>query len=170
MASLIDELISVLEEETGEYRQLIEISSKKTAVIVGNDLEQLKAITALEQDHLGILINLEKRREDVTSDIALVLNRKKEEMTISALIPVLDGQKEVQNRLIAVHDDIRTTLKNFNMVNEINKELIKESLELIDFNLNFIKGMYQAPEVANYSKDAYNASPTLDIGVFDAKQ
>jgi Mg2+ and Co2+ transporter CorA len=170
VASLIDELISVLEKENDEYKQLIEISSKKTKVIVKNDLVQLQQFTAVEQEHLGTLINLEKKREDVTNDIALVLNRNKEELTVKDLIFVLEGQKEVQARLTSVHDDLRTTLKNFNMVNEINKSLINESLDLIEFNLNFIKGMYQAPEVANYSKDALNASPTLDIGVFDAKQ
>ncbi|MDY5577986.1 MAG: flagellar protein FlgN [Lachnospiraceae bacterium] len=170
MASLIDELISVLEQENDEYKQLIDISSKKTRIIVKNDLDTLRAITAEEQKHLGTLINLEKKREDVTSDIALVMNRKKEDMTVKSIIPILEGQKEVQSRLVTVHEEIRKTLKDFNRINEINKSLIQESLELIDFNLNFVKGMYQAPEVANYSKDASNTSPTLDIGVFDAKQ
>lgn len=170
MASLIDELISVLSEENEEYRELIKISTKKTGVIVKEDLEQLREITAKEQEHTGTLINLEKKREEVTSDIAMVLNRKESELTVRSIINILDGQKEVQARLIAVHDDLKHTLKSFSMVNEINKNLIRESLELIDFNLNYIKGMYQAPEVANYSKDAVNVSPALDLGVFDAKQ
>lgn len=170
MASLIDELISVLEQETEEYHQLIDVSSKKTKAIVKNDLEELRKITAIEQDFVSRLINLEKKRDDVTGDIALVLNRKKEEMTVRSLIPILQGQKEVHERLISVHDNIRRTLKDFQMVNEINKNLIQESLELIEFNMNLVTGMYQAPEVANYSRDASNASPTMDIGVFDAKQ
>ena len=170
MASLIDELISVLEKETEEYHQLIDISSKKTKAIVKNDLEELRRITAVEQDFVSRLINLEKKREEVTNDIALVLNKKKEEMTVKSLIPILQSQKEVQERLISVHDNIRKTLKDFQMVNEINKNLIQESLELIEFNVNLVTGMYQAPEVANYSKDAANVSPSMDIGVFDAKQ
>lgn len=170
MASLIDELISVLEQETAEYRQLIDISSKKTKAIVKNDLEELGKITEIEKEFVGTLINLEKKREEVTDDIALVLNQKKEEMTVKSLIPVLQSQKEVQGRLIAAHDNIRRTLKEFQTINDINKNLIQESLELIDFNMNFVTGMFQAPEVANYTKDAANASPSLDIGVFDAKQ
>ena len=79
MASLIDELISVLEKETEEYHQLIDISSKKSKAIVKNDLEELRRITAVEQDFVSRLINLEKKREEVTNDIALVLNKKKEE-------------------------------------------------------------------------------------------
>lgn len=170
MASLIDELISVLEKENEEYKQLIEISSTKTSVIVKNNLDELQKITALEQDHLSTLINLEHKREEVTGDIALVLNQKKEDLTVSALIPVLQGQDEVQKRLMRVHDELRQTLNNFGRINEINQGLVQESLELIDFNLNFVKGLYQAPEVANYSKEAVNAKPTQNIGVFDAKQ
>lgn len=170
MASLIDELISVLEKENQEYKKMIEVSSKKTGVIVKNNLEELQKITALEQDHLSTLINLEHKREEVTSDIALVLNQKKEDLTVSTLIPVLEGQGEVQKRLMLVHDELKQTLKNFGTINEINNSLVQESLELIDFNLNFIKGLYQAPEVANYSKEAVNAVPTQNIGVFDAKQ
>ncbi len=170
MASLIDELIDILEQETEEYHQLIDVSSKKTKAIVKNDLDELRRITAVEQDYVGKLVNLEKKREDVTADIALVLNKKKEEMTVKSLIPILQSQKEVQDRLILVHDNIRKVLKDFQMVNEINKNLIKESLELIEFNMNLVTGMYQAPEVANYSKDAFNVNPSMDLGVFDAKQ
>ena len=72
--------------------------------------------------------------------------------------------------LMKVHDELKQTLKNFSMVNEINKNLIRESLEIVDFNLNYLQGMYQAPETANYSKNAVNVSPKLDYGVFDAKQ
>ena len=128
MASLIDELISVLEQENDEYKQLIDISSKKTRIIVKNDLDTLRAITAEEQKHLGTLINLEKKREDVTSDIALVMNRKKEDMTVKSIIPILEGQKEVQSRLVTVHEEIRKTLKDFNRINEINKSLFRITL------------------------------------------
>lgn len=170
MASLIDELISVLGEECEEYRKLTDISSKKTKVIVRQDLEELQKITALEQEHTGTLINLEKKREEVAGDIAMVLNQNESDLTVKDIINILKDQKEVQGRLTAVHDELRQTLKNFSMVNEINKNLIRESMELIDFNLNFIQGMYQAPETANYSRDAVNVSPSLEFGVFDTKQ
>ena len=72
MASLIDELISVLGAENEEYKELTRISSEKTTVIIKEDLDRLREITAKEQEHAGTLINLEKKRESVTSDIALV--------------------------------------------------------------------------------------------------
>lgn len=170
MASLIDELISVLDEECKEYKKLVDISSVKTKVIIHQDLNKLQEITALEQEHTGTLINLEKKRQEVSGDIAMVLNKDEQTMTVKDIIHVLESQKEVQLRLIEVHDDLRQTLKSFSMVNEMNKNLIKETLELIDFNINLLQGLHQAPEVANYSKQATNVSPSLDFGVFDAKQ
>lgn len=170
MASLIDDLIDVLKKETQQYKELITISSEKTRIIVKNDIEKLRQITAMEQDHLSILVNLEKKREEVTSDIALVMNIPLKDVTIRKIIDILEGQQDARIRLSEVHDDLKTTLKRFGAINEQNQKLIQESLEFINFNLNYIKGMYQAPEVANYTKDAFNTSPKMDIGVFDAKQ
>ena len=170
MASLIDDLIDVLSEECEEYRKLTGISGKKMKVIVQQDLDTLQKITAEEQEHTGKLINLEKKREAVAKDIAMVLNQDEENLTVKDIINVLHSQKEVQERLMKVHDELKQTLKNFSMVNEINKNLIRESLEIVDFNLNYLQGMYQAPETENYSKNAVNVSPKLDYGVFDAKQ
>ena len=65
MASLIDELISVLGAENEEYRELTKISSEKTTVIIREDLDRLREITAKEQEHAGTLINLEKKREAI---------------------------------------------------------------------------------------------------------
>lgn len=170
MASLIDELISVLQEECEVYKTLTEIAGKKTKVIVHQNLDELSKITALERDHVDVLVNLEKKRREVSGDIATVLNRKEDDLTLQDLIHVLKDQNEVQGRLKEVHDQLKQTLKNFTKINEINKKLIQESMELIDFNLNFIQGMYQAPETANYSKNAVNVSPNMELGIFDAKQ
>lgn len=170
MASLIDELIDVLKKENEEYQKLIPISSQKTRMIVKNDVEKLRQVTAIEQEHLGILVNLEKKRQEVANDIALVMNLPAKDLTIIQIVKILEGQKDAQRRLSEVHDELKMTLSHFSRINEQNQRLIKESLELIDFNLNYLKGMYQAPEVANYTKEAYNASPKLDVGVFDAKQ
>ena len=136
MASLIDDLIDVLSEECEEYRELTGISGKKMKVIVRQDLDTLQKITAEEQEHTGKLINLEKKREAVAKDIAMVLNQDEENLTVKDIINVLHSQKEVQGRLMKVHDELKQTLKNFSMVNEINKNLIRESLEIVDFNLN----------------------------------
>ena len=56
-------------------------------------------------------------------------------------------------------------------VNEKNKNLIENSLEMIEFNMNFIQSTRMSPGVNNYDRNAtskYSAGYTS--GSFDAKQ
>ena len=49
MASLMENLIQVLEQESEEYEGLLSLSQKKTPIIVSSDLEKLQKITDDEQ-------------------------------------------------------------------------------------------------------------------------
>lgn len=169
MASLIEELITVLEEEDKKYKELVELANQKTPIIVKGDLDGLRVITTKEQDYIEVLNRLEKRRIDAVKDIALVLNKREEDLTIKAIIALLEGQEKEQKKLSEVHDSLRRTLSNISTLNDMNKNLITASLEMAEFNINLIKSMYQAPELGNYGKDAYNTESTLNYGVFDAK-
>lgn len=170
MASLIEELITVLEEEDNEYKKLMVLSKEKTPFIVKGDLEKLTEITNGEQAYIEVLAKLEKKRIEVVKDIALVLNKKEEDLTIKVILGLIEGQKEEQKRLSQVHDNIKMTLDNISTINDMNKNLINSSLEMIEFNINMVKSFYQAPETGNYNKNAYNTEASLNFGVFDAKQ
>ena len=65
MASLIDELIDVLDKEEKEYQDLMLLSREKTPVIVKGDLEKLQKITEAEQYVVGKVTKLEKKRVEV---------------------------------------------------------------------------------------------------------
>ena len=86
MASLIDELIDVLDKEEREYQDLILLSQEKTPVIVKGDLEKLQRITEAEQIVIGKINKLEKRRTEVVKDIALVLNRDEETLKVLDIV------------------------------------------------------------------------------------
>ncbi len=171
VASLIEELISVLSEENKEYSDLVILSHEKTKVIVNNDIDYLSKITEAEQSFIGRLNKLEKKRTEVVKDIATVLCKDPDKLTVRNVIDLLKGQPTEQQKLSQVYDNIKTTINNMVTVNELNKNLIKESLELIEFDLNLMQNAYQEPETANYSKNAYSSTATgKGTGVFDAKQ
>ncbi len=75
MASLVENLISVLEQENTEYEALLELSRKKTPVIVQGDIVRLQEITDEEQNIIDRIYNLEMKREGHVRDIADVINR-----------------------------------------------------------------------------------------------
>ena len=56
-------------------------------------------------------------------------------------------------------------------VNDNNKVLLQESMDMIEFELNLAKNSVVAPQTGNYSKGAYEQSNNYgSVGAFDAKQ
>ena len=171
MASLVEELISVLQEENKEYLDLIILSGEKTNVIVKGDVEYLSKITEAEQSFISRITKLERKREEIVTDIGTVLCKDPKTLTVKVIIGLLKGQKKEQEQLSLIYDEISATVKKMVAINDFNKSLINQSLELIEFDLNLLQGSMQEPETANYGRDAYNTSYTsTGSGAFDAKQ
>ena len=62
MASLMEVLIDVLEQENQEYEKLLSLSMRKTSVIVSEDLTELTRITDEEQIIVGRINRLDHQR------------------------------------------------------------------------------------------------------------
>lgn len=54
--------------------------------------------------------------------------------------------------------------------NDQNQILLKQSLEMVNFDITLMKSMRQAPETANYNSKAFNTGDLLGTSGFDAKQ
>ncbi|MED9904696.1 MAG: flagellar protein FlgN [Lachnospiraceae bacterium] len=171
MASLIENLISVLEQESSEYEELLGLSMKKTPVIVAGDLQALQQITDEEQTVVSRINHLESKRTEVIKDIANVMNKDVNTLKLVNLIQLLEGRPAESSRLAEVHDRLKTVVGNMQRVNNQNKELIAHSLEMVEFDMNLLQAMKAAPETANYNRGAYNAGDVMgaDMGGFDAK-
>lgn len=172
MASLMENLIDVLTKECSEYEELLELSQKKTPIIIKGDLEQLQQITDEEQVVVSRISNLEKKRIEVTADIANVLNRDVTILKLSNLIEMFSARPEEQKILSEIHDRLQQAVNNLKRINEQNEQLIKNALEMVEFEMNLLQATRTAPATANYNKGAYNAGDTMGIisGGFDAKQ
>ncbi len=72
MASLMNELLEVLENEEAGYRELVEASTRKKEVIIKADIRALEEITAEEQEIAGKIKNIENKRISIMEDIANV--------------------------------------------------------------------------------------------------
>ena len=168
----MEELINTLEEETAVYEQLLALSLKKTPIIVSGDTKALSEITEEEQIVVSRITNLDAKRETVTKDIAEVINKDVETLKLTTLIDLMSNQPKERKKLSEIYDKLSVTVRNIKQVNENNAELIKHSLEMVNFDLNMIQAMRQAPETANYSRGAMNTGSMLggSAGGFDAKQ
>ena len=110
MASLIDELITILSKENKGYQDLVVLSKEKTNVIVKGDIEYLQKITEAEQNFIGKITKLEKERMENVEEIARVLCRDAKTLTVRDIIEVLKGQPEAKEKLAKVYDEIKNTI------------------------------------------------------------
>lgn len=172
MASLMEVLIDVLEQENQEYEKLLSLSMRKTSVIVSENLEELTKITDEEQFIVSRINNLDHQRNETVNDIANVLNKDVDKLKIVDLIRMLAARPEEQEKLAVVFDKLRVNVRGVKRVNEQNRELIKDALELVQFNMNVLQSMNKAPESANYNRGAYNTGDMIGMShmTFDAKQ
>ena len=170
MASLMDDLIQVLENENKEYEKLAKLSKEKKQVIIDANVPALEKIVDLEQDVASKIQNLDNKRQKVMHDMSVVLNKSDQNFTVDTVIEMLNSQPEEQQRLIDVKKQLKTTLAEVRNINEQNQTLLNQALELVEFDLTLFRSMRTAPETANYNKNAYNTGEILGGGGFDAKQ
>ena len=100
MASLIETLVNTLEKENDEYVKLFEISKQKTPIIVKGDIDALRDIVAKEQYLADNIAALEHTRTETVKDIAVVLNKDADTLTIRDIINLLKEQDAIQQRLM----------------------------------------------------------------------
>ena len=171
MASLMENLIDVLEKECSEYEVLLALSQKKAPIIVSGNLEELQKITDEEQEIVSRVGNLEKRRITVTADIANVLNKDVNTLKLAHLVEMLGGRPTEQKSLAECHDRLQRAVGELQRINEHNRDLLNNALEIVEFELNMYQAMKTAPETANYNRSAYNAGDIMGVNRgFDTRQ
>lgn len=168
----MENLIDVLNLQYDEYVKLLEFSKEKTSVIIKGDLEELTKLTDDEQAAVAVVVNLDRKREEIMKDIANVINKDYNTLKLSDLVTMLANRPEEQAKLSSVRDKLREIALSMKTVNERNGELLKSSLEMVEFDLELIKAVKKAPETANYDRGAYNTGDVLGTGsgLFDCKQ
>lgn len=170
MASLVEELVSVLGAEEKTYRKLINMGEKKRDILIAADVPALEELTIQEQLASDELMSLSNRQVQLLTDIATVLGRTQEKMTVSRLIDCLGSQPKVQAQLSTARDNLLNAANTMKVLNEENIILIQQAIELNEFDLTLFKSLRQAPETANYNRSAYNTGSLLGGSGFDAKQ
>ena len=145
------------------------LSLKKTRIIVKNDLQSLTSITEEEQALVSRISKLEKKRQEVIRNIGVVMNKKESELNFLSIINLIRGQEREQQELRIIHDKLKSTSSLLAMLNERNQMLIKQSLEMIDFDMNLLQSLRTSPGVGQYNTSSEVELQGENSGMFDAK-
>ena len=168
MASLVEELVNVLEAEKKIYVKLIGCEERKKDVLIAADVATLEEITTQEQLAGDELIAYSNQQIQILKDIATVLGRTEGKMTVTRLISLLETQPKVQTQLTEARDSLLEAANQMKSLSDQNAVLIRQAIELNEFDMTLFKSLRQAPETANYDRSAYNTGSLLGGSGFDA--
>ena len=170
MASLIDSLINIMNDENRQYTELLDLSNNKTTAIVKGDVGQLQEIFGKEQKLIDILNRLEMERQSCVADICKILHLSPSEVKVREIVRLLEKKPKEHDALEQSYLNLKNTVKQLTEVNDNNKQLLKQSMDMIEFEINLARNASMTPQTANYGKGAYEENSGLGGGSFDAKQ
>jgi len=166
MAGMVTQLLEMLDKQAQSFEELYGLSEEKRDAIVKNDIDALQKITNLENILITQNHRIEKKRLTLVKDIAGVLDKKDDNLTLAGLIEALEGQAE-QEDLKAVGRRIQAALGKLSEANALNESLIKNALEYIEYSVNVIQSALNQ-EVSMYSVQGGRLRE--ESGTFDAKK
>lgn len=127
----INDLIDVLNGEMLLYKDLLDISLKKTDVIIQGKIQELDNMTKVEGNIIYKLSMLEEKREEILQQYD---NTGK--ITISELCKMLSGNDAFRLRKIQI--EFEAVLKALNDRNALNKSLLQQSIEYVNYSIGVI--------------------------------
>ncbi len=167
MASILEELVEVLENESVLYEELYLIAIEKRKIIIENDLEMLKRFNSAEGIIASKIQKLEIKRIEHIEDVGIVFGKSSKNLLIKDIVELIKDSEEKQ-RLEEVSKKIKSTLIKLQDRNKNNKELIDSALKYVDVNLNLIKSV-SGEQVDNYQPEK-NKSYLESGSTFDKTQ
>ena len=170
MASLMEELLTNLDSEYEQYEKLIDLNDTKKDSIIYKKLDILEDVTAKEQAIADSLLELEKKRQSIMRNIAIVMGKDGEEITVSWMIDNLAGQPVEQEQLENARGKLAKAAGEMQTKNVQTQNLLKQAIEMVEFDMTLLKSARTAPETSNYGRDAFTTGSILGRSGFDAKQ
>lgn len=137
MATLLETLLGTINEEIKIYDELLAIGKEKKNVIVKNDVEVLKQMNTVELSLTSKLKKLSVKRLENFEDIKMVLGLSGE-VTLMNIAEKLKNEDD-KKQLLKVREQLKNISKELGAINQINRNLIGNSLDYIDFSINLIR-------------------------------
>lgn len=152
-----EELESILKKELDILKLLKELTFEKTDLIISNKVKELEAMTIKEEELINQMALLEEERGKLLDTWGIVPSTP-----ISDIIEKIPDDK---GELPQIRDEMRNLMDELQFRNKVNKDLIEENLQWIDFNINLIRNLQSQP---GYGKDKKDA-PVNGTSIFDRK-
>jgi len=164
MNGLTDRLVMALEKDCEIYAEILRLGEEKKQIIIDGDIEKLEKMTVREHALIASLMKLEEIRDKIVSEIIKQKGLMQVEVIDDVIMAVDDTSKP---QLEAVKRKLSNLMSDVKDVNESNGTLIKQSLDLIEFNVNLMASIRETE--TNYGDQANINYQKSKRSGFDAK-
>lgn len=159
-----------MDGETEQYEKLIELSDDKKDSIIYKKLDVLEGITVQEQAIADSLLKLEQRRAHLLTSMATVMGHDGEQITVSWMIDNLGNQPVEKEKLSLAKERLVKAADQVRVLNFQQQNLLRQAIEMVEFDITLLKSSKQAPQTSNYGRNAETTGNILGNIRFDAKQ
>jgi len=119
------------------YHELKDYAQRKQKALVENDLHSIEAITVREEQLIMEASNLEKERLLWAEQIAKSLGKVPEDITLSELAERFPELNDVKA-------DLEEVLTNLREINDLNTQLIKQAIKVVELSIDLISAPVQS--------------------------
>lgn len=127
-------LLTILNKELALYKEIAEVVEKQTDIIKKGDIEGLNELLKTQQKYVTSITVLEEERQ---KELARIFPGKRELPTITDCIEMAVDQEKVQ--LSKVYENLMSVLQKIREINELNQQLLEQSLEFVNFSMNLLR-------------------------------
>lgn len=161
-ATWLTNLIKALEYEEMLMGNLLVLGREKTDLLMKNRPLDLQALNAKEMQLVEQMNQLEKVRLQLNAKAAEQLGITEANPSVGMLCDKLD--KDAARSLSAMRDRLRAVMQELQQRNAVNAELLKQSLEYVNFNLQLLaKPTASIPSYGRGGRDLSDAAPTRSV-------
>lgn len=157
-------LVVLMTDITDFYQTVLELSQKKKEALVAAQVGELDRITRQEEALLLESGKLEAAREKLVEEIAVAHGLKSSELTLTKA-QTIAGPK-VAGQLQGLEERLAGIIGELAPLNKLNTELIQQSLDFVQYNLNLLS---QNAAGTNYAPGGQGESAPRPRTLIDAK-
>lgn len=143
LSEQLKELTTVLQSEAAAYAELLQLSEKKQRILIEGKAPELEEILKQEELLTSRVGSLEKRRTELHEQLAAHFGISAQELVLTRLVSLVPEPHA--RELAQLKQDLNRTLDRLGKLNRQNAQLIRQSLEYINFSLNLLIGADGSP-------------------------
>ncbi|MDR6883483.1 flagellar protein FlgN [Bacillus sp. 3255] len=136
----VQKLIHALDALSDIHSRLLELGEQKKDYIIKNDIDALMKCANAESRLIKEITEVEKQRIHATNYILLERGLKlNPQITVSELSKIITNITDKQS-LITAGQQLSEFLLRLKEINELNQQLIRQSLQFINYSLDLMGG------------------------------